>query len=164
MFAARLARAEAAGPGEFTGPVLITGGTGGLGRVIAKHLVERYGVTELVLVSRTGKADVSDVDAKVAVVACDVSDRKALQKVLRKHKVAAVVHTAGVLDDGVVESLTPERLATVLRPKVDAAWNLHELTARTSDRFVIFSSAAGTFGARGAGELRGRQRVPRRAR
>ncbi len=148
VFAARLARAEAAGPGEFTGPVLITGGTGGLGRVIAKHLVERYGVTELVLVSRTGKADVSDLDAKVAVVACDVSDRKALQKVLRKHKVRSVVHTAGVLDDGVVESLTPERLANVLRPKVDAAWNLHELT-KNLDRFVIFSSAAGTFGAAG---------------
>ncbi|HEX8870117.1 MAG TPA: type I polyketide synthase, partial [Lentzea sp.] len=148
VFAARLARAEAAEPGEFTGPVLITGGTGGLGRVIAKHLVERYGVQELVLVSRTGKADVSDLDAHVAVVACDVSDRKALQKVLKKHKVRSVVHTAGVLDDGVIESLTPERLSAVLRPKVDAAWNLHELT-KNLDRFVIFSSAAGTFGAAG---------------
>ncbi len=148
VFAARLVRAETAEPGEFTGPVLITGGTGGLGRVIAKHLVERYGVSELVLVSRTGKADVSDLDAKVTVVACDVSDRKALQKLLKKHKVRSVVHAAGVLDDGVIESLTPERLAKVLRPKVDAAWNLHELT-KDLDRFVIFSSAAGTFGAAG---------------
>ncbi|MDT7789039.1 MAG: hypothetical protein QOF58_7458, partial [Pseudonocardiales bacterium] len=148
VFAARLVRAEAAEPGEFTGPVLITGGTGGLGRVIAKHLIERYGVKDLVLVSRTGKADVSDLDARVTVVACDVSDRKALQKVLKKRKVRSVVHAAGVLDDGVVESLTPESLANVLRPKVDAAWNLHEL-AKGLDKFVIFSSAAGTFGAAG---------------
>ncbi|WP_173267740.1 type I polyketide synthase, partial [Streptomyces pacificus] len=156
--AARLARAElGAEPGEepaaWESPVLITGGTGGLGRIIARHLVERHGVTDLVLVGRRGRADVSELEAlgaAVTVAACDVADRDALTALLDRHPVRSVVHAAGVLDDGVVESLTPERLDNVLRAKADAAWNLHELLSDVS-RFVLFSSAAGVFGNAGQG-------------
>ncbi|WP_308788897.1 SDR family NAD(P)-dependent oxidoreductase, partial [Streptomyces pacificus] len=155
--AARLVRAEVAS--EFVrleGPVLVTGGTGGLGRVIARHLVEVHGVDELVLVGRRGVADAAEVavleaaGARVSVVACDVADRGAVGELLERYPVRSVVHAAGVLDDGVVESLTPERLEGVLRPKVDAAWYLHELT-RDLDltAFVVFSSAAGVFGTAG---------------
>ncbi len=150
--APRLARATAVGR-EVTwqGPVLITGGTGGLGGVIAKHLVAQ-GVDELILVSRRGEKPewVAELDARVIVVKCDVSDRKAVQKLLKRYPVRSIVHAAGVLDDGVIESLTPERLSNVLRPKVDAAWNLHELAGEL-DRFVIFSSVAGTLGSAGQG-------------
>ncbi|MEN3586767.1 SDR family NAD(P)-dependent oxidoreductase, partial [Streptomyces sp. ZYX-F-203] len=118
-------------PVRLEGPVLVTGGTGGLGRVIARHLVEAHGVDELVLVSRRGEAaDVSELEAagaRVSVVACDVADRAAVADLLERYPVRSVVHAAGVLDDGVVESLTPERLEAVLRPKIDAAWHLHEL-------------------------------------
>ncbi|WP_309242903.1 SDR family NAD(P)-dependent oxidoreductase, partial [Streptomyces sp. KAI 90] len=115
------------------GPVLVTGGTGGLGRVVARHLVVERGVRELLLVSRRGPAaegveglvaELSRAGARVSVEACDVADGAAVADLVARHGVGAVVHAAGVLDDGTVESLTPERLAGVLRPKVDAAWNL----------------------------------------
>jgi len=152
--AARLGRV-AAGDEEaaWESPVLITGGTGGLGRIVARHLVENHGVTELVLVSRSGQGDVSELEAlgaRVSVVACDVADRAALWELLKQHKVRGVVHAAGVLDDGVIESLTPERIDGVLRAKVDAAMNLHDLATEAS-RFVVFSSAAGVFGNAGQG-------------
>ncbi|GDY51960.1 hypothetical protein SVIO_025830 [Streptomyces violaceusniger] len=61
-----------------------------------------------------------------------------------------MVHAAGVLDDGVLTSLTPEQLGTVLRPKVDAAWNLHELTRdHPLTAFVVLSSISGVLGAAG---------------
>ncbi|WP_045317869.1 type I polyketide synthase, partial [Lentzea aerocolonigenes] len=134
-------------------PVLVTGGTGGLGRIVARHLVEKHGVTELVLVSRSGQGDVGELEAlgaRVSVVACDVADRAALWELLKQHKVRGVVHAAGVLDDGVIESLTPERVDGVLRAKVDAALNLHDL-ATEAVQFVVFSSAAGVFGNAGQG-------------
>ncbi|WP_455432901.1 SDR family NAD(P)-dependent oxidoreductase, partial [Streptomyces rochei] len=141
------------------GPVLVTGGTGGLGRVVARHLVVERGVRELLLVSRRGPAaegveglvaELSRAGARVSVEACDVADGAAVADLVARHGVGAVVHAAGVLDDGTVESLTPERLAGVLRPKVDAAWNLHEATKDLDlDAFVLFSSVAGTFGSAG---------------
>ncbi|MGI5500427.1 SDR family NAD(P)-dependent oxidoreductase [Lentzea sp. CA-135723] len=136
------------------GRVLVTGATGVLGALLARHLVTVHGVRDLVLTSRRGldapgAADLRDelaaLGAAVTIAACDAADRDALAALLAEHPVTAVVHTAGVLDDGVLSSLTPERLDLVLRPKVDAVLNLHELTGEL-DAFVLFSSAAGTFG------------------
>ncbi|QQQ79368.1 acyltransferase domain-containing protein [Saccharothrix sp. 6-C] len=134
---------------ELGDTVLITGGTGTLGTLLARHLATAHGVRTLVLVSRGGGPNpLPDLDADVRVVACDVGDRDALAALLADLPgLTAVVHAAGVLDDGTVESLTPERLATTLRPKVDAAWHLHELT---DVPLVLFSSLAGVLG--GAGQ------------
>ncbi|MFI9194305.1 type I polyketide synthase, partial [Streptomyces californicus] len=133
--------------------VLVTGASGGLGSLVAVHLAAVHGVRRLVLASRRGTVsaeltgELSALGVEFEAVACDVADRDAVAELLDRVPFDSVVHTAGVLDDGVLASLTPERISTVLRPKADAVWNLHELTAdRALNRFVVFSSAAGVFG------------------
>ncbi|HEY2087509.1 MAG TPA: SDR family NAD(P)-dependent oxidoreductase, partial [Mycobacterium sp.] len=145
------------------GTVVITGGTGMAGSALARHVVANHGVRNLVLIGRRGPdapgaaelaAELSATGAEVSVVACDAADRAALAKVLAdipvQHPLSAVIHAAGVLDDAVVTSLTPERVDAVLRAKVDTAWNLHELTKDSNlSAFVLFSSMAGLVGSSG---------------
>ncbi|HEV7775100.1 MAG TPA: SDR family NAD(P)-dependent oxidoreductase, partial [Conexibacter sp.] len=166
----RLARAVVEQPGasrepDPDGTVLITGGTHGLGALVARHLAAEHGARRLLLASRSG-ADAEGVEELVAslaelgcearVAACDVADRAQLQALLAEipaeHPLTAVVHAAGLVADGVIGSLDEERLRTVLAPKVDGALNLHELTVdRGLSQFVLFSSAAATLGAPGQG-------------
>ncbi|MET8877588.1 SDR family NAD(P)-dependent oxidoreductase [Nocardia sp. NPDC004604] len=139
------------------GTVLVTGGTGGLGAVIARHLVTEHGVQHLLLTSRRGldapgaaelRAELVGLGAAVTIAACDVSDRSALAALLEgisdEHPLVGVVHAAGTADNGVIESMTADRIEYVFRPKVDAAWHLHELTRDLSlSLFVLLSSAGG---------------------
>ncbi|MFL6123597.1 SDR family NAD(P)-dependent oxidoreductase, partial [Actinophytocola sp.] len=139
------------------GTVLITGGTGSLGALVARHLVTEHGVRHLLLTSRRGpaapgaaelQAELTGHGARLDIAACDAADREALATLLAGHRVTGVIHAAGVLDDGILPALTPERVQSVLRSKVDAAVNLHEL-AGDAELFVLFSSAAGVFGSAG---------------
>ncbi|WP_328710211.1 type I polyketide synthase [Microbispora hainanensis] len=153
-------------PAEWTpaGTVLITGGTGALGAHVARRLARR-GVPHLLLVSRRGldapgaedlRAELTGLGTRVTVAACDVSDRDALAAVLAavppEHPLTAVVHTAAVLDDGLLGSLTQERLTAVNRVKVGGALALHELTRELPlTAFVLFSSVTGLIGNPGQG-------------
>ncbi|WP_242705309.1 type I polyketide synthase [Streptomyces griseocarneus] len=146
------------------GTALITGGTGGLGRHVARRLAER-GVGHLVLTSRRGDrapgtadlvAELGALGAKVTVAACDVADRKALAALLAglpaDEPVTTVVHAAGIGDLGPLTDTTPGRLAAVLAAKATGAENLHALCDSPAlDTFVLFSSAAATWGGAGQG-------------
>ncbi len=146
------------------GVVVVSGG-GVLGGVVARHLVAVHGVRRLVVASRRGAGAAGAGDlvgelgllgAEVRVVACDVSVRGQVEGLLGAAagwgRVSGVVHTAGVLDDGVIGGLTPGRLAAVFGPKVDAVQLLDELTRGWDlDVFAVFSSAAGVFGSAGQG-------------
>ncbi|MDG4810888.1 HAD-IIIC family phosphatase [Micromonospora sp. WMMD1120] len=146
------------------GTVLVTGGTGGLGALLARHLAEA-GVKHLLLLSRRGpsadgadrlRADLEALGAEVSIAACDAADRDQLAAVLRtvppEYPLTGVVHAAGVLSDAMVTAIDADQLETVLRPKVDAGWHLHELTAEAKlDAFVVFSSVAGVLGGPGQG-------------
>jgi polyene macrolide polyketide synthase len=167
-FAARLMRVAADEERPFEldpeGTVLITGGTGNLGAQVARHLVTGHSARHLLLTSRSGRAasgadelvhDLTHLGAEVTLAACDVADRRALADLLARvpaeHPLTAVIHAAGVLDDATVTRLTADQIDAVLRPKADAAWHLHELTADMDlARFVLFSSASGVLG--GAGQ------------
>ncbi|MEU8347961.1 type I polyketide synthase, partial [Spirillospora sp. NPDC048832] len=147
------------------GTVLITGGTGALGGLVARRLVRGHGVRRLLLVSRGGpdapgaaglRAELTELGAEVTIAACDAADRDALAGLLdaipAEHPLLAVVHAAGVLEDATLGTLTEDRLDRVLRPKVDAARNLDELTRDLRpEAFVLFSSAAGQLGTAGQG-------------
>ncbi|MGW0559000.1 type I polyketide synthase, partial [Streptomyces sp. NPDC002926] len=137
------------------GSVLITGGTGGLGALVARHLVVSGGVERLVLVSRRGAdapgaaelvGELTRSGASVRVEACDVADRAALAAVVAGiGDLTGVVHAAGIADNGMVTAMTPDRLRQVLAVKADAAWYLHELTASLPiSAFVLFSSVGGS--------------------
>ncbi|MFE4335989.1 type I polyketide synthase [Streptomyces sp. NPDC056831] len=146
-----------------TGTVVITGGTGALGAVVARHLVGEHGVRHLMLLSRRGPdapgaaelvAELARPGAEVTVAACDVTDRRALADALAsvtpEHPLTGVVHTAGVVDDGVLGSLSQDQVDRVLSPKVDAAWHLHELTRDLDlSLFLVFSSLSGVLGSGG---------------
>jgi acyl transferase domain-containing protein/NAD(P)-dependent dehydrogenase (short-subunit alcohol dehydrogenase family)/acyl carrier protein len=146
------------------GTVLVTGGTGGLGGLLARHLVSEHKVGHVMMVSRRGReasgareleSELVALGSKVTVAACDVSDRDALKALIdgvpAEHPLRGIVHAAGVTDDGTVGSLTHEQMDRVLAPKVDGAINLHELTRHMElGAFVMFSSVAGTFGKAGS--------------
>ncbi|MET9643189.1 SDR family NAD(P)-dependent oxidoreductase [Streptomyces syringium] len=154
VLGARLVRTPAAAsPGEprRPGTVLVTGASGALAGPVVRHLVERHGVRDVLLVSRSGRrpADLAGLDARIETVACDVTDRAALAALLTDRPVTMAVHAAGVLDDGVVTALDAERLERVLRPKIDGATNLHELLPDAE--LVLFSSVAGVLGGPGQG-------------
>ncbi|MEU5980623.1 SDR family NAD(P)-dependent oxidoreductase, partial [Streptomyces sp. NPDC047315] len=152
-------------PLDPAGTVLVTGGTGALAAVTARHLVVRHGVRRLVLASRRGPtapgaaelaAELTGLGAEVDVVACDTGDRDALSGLLaavpERHPLTAVVHTAAVVHDGTVQSATPEQYEAVLRAKAASAWLLHELT-RDADlsAMVLYSSVTGLAGGAGQG-------------
>ncbi|MGV9271367.1 type I polyketide synthase, partial [Kitasatospora sp. NPDC003701] len=145
------------------GTVLITGGVGTLGALVARHLVSAHGARHLVLTGRRGPDtpgaaelvdELAGLGAEVAVVACDAADRTAVADLLAgipaEHPLTVVVHAAGLLDDGILAALTHERIGRVFRPKVDAAIHLDELTRGTDlAAFVLFSSLVGTAGVAG---------------
>ncbi|MFC8129713.1 type I polyketide synthase [Streptomyces sp. NPDC057302] len=147
------------------GTVVITGGTGALGALTARHLVGHYGARHLLLSSRRGAdapgalelaAELAALGSRVTFAACDPGDRDAaaalLESVPREHPLNAVFHCAGTVSDAVVQNLTAEQVEEVMRVKADAAWNLHELT-RDADlsAFVLYSSVAGLLGGPGQG-------------
>ncbi|HEY8980386.1 MAG TPA: type I polyketide synthase [Streptomyces sp.] len=158
---ARVAPARGERPDLSGGTVLVTGGTGTLGSLVARHLVTEYGVRSLLLTSRRGggealAGELRELGADVVVAACDVADREALADALSLvpagFPLVGVVHAAGVLADGVVTGMTADQVEEVLRPKVDGVLNLHELTKDAGlAAFVLFSSVAGVLGSPGQG-------------
>jgi len=171
LHALRLARfrtpseEESRGPLDTQGTVLITGGTGGLGALLARHLVTAHGARSLLLLSRSGpraegaselQAELEELGAQVRIVACDAAEKAQLERVLdeipEESPLSAVIHAAGVLDDGLLSSLDEQRLERVFAPKVNAAVNLHELTQHLGlSDFVLYSSAAAILGSPGQG-------------
>jgi acyl transferase domain-containing protein/acyl-coenzyme A synthetase/AMP-(fatty) acid ligase/acyl carrier protein len=145
------------------GTVLITGGTGTLGTLFARHLVAAHGVRHLVLASRRGpgapgaaalEAELTELGAAVEIVACDSAERSQLQALVEsipaERPLAAVLHCAGLIDDGIVDALDPGRLKATLAPKASAAWHLHELVGEQCE-LILFSSVAGSFETAGQG-------------
>ncbi|MDG4830636.1 SDR family NAD(P)-dependent oxidoreductase [Solwaraspora sp. WMMD1047] len=150
-------------PVDTEGTVLITGGTGTLGGQVARHLTSAHGLKHLLLLSRSGpeaagaeelRVDLEQLGARVTIEACDVADRAALAAALAgipdEHRLTAVVHATGALDDATLTTLTPDQLHRVLHTKVDSAAHLYDLTRELElGAFVLFSSASGLLGGPG---------------
>ncbi len=167
LYAPRLARLKAGdreppAPLDSQGTVLITDGAGGLGALLARHLVLDRGARRVLLVSPSGpeadgarelEAQLQELGCDVRIAACDVSQKAQLEELLAsipaEHPLSMVVHTAAVLDNGVIESLDGERLFRAMAPKVDAAINLSELAGQAE--LILFSSAAAAVGSPGQG-------------
>jgi acyl carrier protein len=147
------------------GTVLVSGGTGVLGGLVARHLVARHGVRHLLLASRGGAgaagagalvAELEAMGASVTVAACDMSSGEQVAALVGsvpgEHPLTGVIHAAGVLSDGMVGSLTAGDVAAVFGPKAGGAFHLDRVTRGLDvDVFVLFSSAAGTLGNPGQG-------------
>ncbi|MFV6051854.1 SDR family NAD(P)-dependent oxidoreductase, partial [Streptomyces sp. NPDC056297] len=146
------------------GSVLVTGGVGELGRLVAHHLVRAHGVRHLVLTSRRGPQtpgadnlvrDLTQAGAEtVRVVPCDVSDREQtaalLSDVAPEHPWTGVFHLAGATDDALLADQDQERLHRVMASKVAGATHLAELTQGLDlSAFVLFSSVSGVLGGPG---------------
>ena len=148
-----------------TGTVLITGGTGRLGGITARHLAVTHPGLHLLLVSRRGPhapdaaelaADLAGLGAHTDITACDSTDPTAINTLLgaipAEHPLTAVIHTAGILQDATLAAMTEQQLHHVLAAKADSAWHLHQATAGMGlSAFVLYSSVAGVFGAPGQG-------------
>jgi acyl transferase domain-containing protein/acyl carrier protein len=145
--------------------VLVTGGLGALGLHAARALAE-FGIRHLLLVGRRGAEppgaaeaieELRALGALVTVAAVDVADCDALAELLATAVPAdapllGVVHAAGVTEDGLLRTQTPEQFARLFASKVEGAWNLHLLTRGMDlDMFALFSSTAGTLGSGGTG-------------
>jgi len=147
------------------GAVLITGGLGGIGQQVAKWLVSTHHIHDLVLISRRGMEapgaealvdELAQLGARAIVIACNVGDFDSIKPVIamfsNERPLRGVVHAAGVVDNGVLTTLTPQRCATTFAPKVDGSWHLHQLTRNMDlDFFVMFSSISGVLGMPGLG-------------
>ncbi|MBD2364812.1 SDR family NAD(P)-dependent oxidoreductase [Anabaena minutissima FACHB-250] len=141
---------------------LITGGMGGLGLLVAEWMVEK-GARHLVLLGRSGAngevkqsiKTLQQMGAQVMVTQADVVNLEQMTKVIEDIErslppLRGIIHAVGVLDDGVLQQQTWERFTKVMSPKVEGAWNLHQLTQHLPlDFFVLFSSVASLFGSPG---------------
>jgi NADPH:quinone reductase-like Zn-dependent oxidoreductase/NADP-dependent 3-hydroxy acid dehydrogenase YdfG/acyl carrier protein len=147
------------------GTVLITGGTGSMAAEMARQLAAAGEVGHLLLVSRRGpdadgaselRTELAELGCEAEIVACDVTDRAQLADLIDsippERSLTGVIHAAGVLEDGLIETLDAEQVARVMGPKADAALHLHELTEHLDlAQFVLFSSAAAIVGSPGQG-------------
>ncbi|WP_254900270.1 type I polyketide synthase [Lonsdalea iberica] len=137
------------------GTVLITGGTGALGKTAARHLVEQHGVRHLILASRRGAAapgavallkELTELGAQATLIACNIADPLAVESLLNAmpeaHPLTAIIHTAGTVDTATLDGMTAEQVDSVLQSKAVSAWNLHQLTLNHDlSAFVLYSSA-----------------------
>ncbi|WP_424097233.1 SDR family NAD(P)-dependent oxidoreductase [Moorena producens] len=146
------------------GTYLITGGLGGLGLLVARWMVEK-GAKHLVLVGRSSPnhavlkklTELEQAGASVVVEKADVSEFEAMGRVLSKINQSSlplrgVIHSAGMLSDGVLQNQSWSSFEKVMAAKVQGAWHLHQLTKnQPMDFFVLFSSVASLLGSPGQG-------------
>lgn len=141
---------------------LITGGLGGLGLASASWLVDQ-GARNIVLVGRRSPTQeaqrvidaLASQGAAIQIVAADVAQRDQVESLLKKidqdmPPLCGIIHSAGVIDDGILSEQTWSRFEKVMAPKVDGAWNLHTLTLESNlDFFILYSAGASLLGSPG---------------